>query len=249
MAWFVLNYQHCTFLPEGGAESLQIDCSDATLSEQLRLKSTREKYSSQDRRMEYSHCSLSGMMSRLLEPIIRTREAISKDSGALRTISVLQEASPVRISQSQEREQDWKARVQAYGVRCGELLAKWDRNTSSWRTPQCLLFEDSTECLETLPNWGMTHDGELSELTMQVLHTTESDSGFPEFWATPVTKDKLPPKSEKALLKEAGQRPCRRKPCNLRDQVSQQDKWNEIKGIGKLWLTNMECHTEDEINE
>jgi hypothetical protein len=45
-------------------------------------------------------------------------------------------------------------------------------------------------------------------------------------WATPTTMDTLPPKSEKALMKEATQaRPNRTKPANLRDQVSNMHKW------------------------
>ena len=62
-----------------------------------------------------------------------------------------------------------------------------------------------------------------------------------KMWSTPTTMDTLPPKSEEALLREAGLRPCRRKPSNLRDQVTQQDKWNQIKGLSpegkKTWPT------------
>jgi hypothetical protein len=47
-----------------------------------------------------------------------------------------------------------------------------------------------------------------------------------EKWATPTTMDSLPPKSEKALLREATEvRPGRSKPGNLRDQVSNMKKW------------------------
>ena len=164
----------------GEAESLRIDCSDATLSARLNSRDTRGKSSSHGRRMEYSHCSLSGMMSRLSEPITRTLRRISKASDQSESTSALQEDSLVRICQSQGREPDWTERAQGYGVRCGESLARYDRDTSSWRTPQCLLFEDSTECLETLPSWGSLADGELSELMKQELPTEESASGSGE---------------------------------------------------------------------
>jgi hypothetical protein len=53
-----------------------------------------------------------------------------------------------------------------------------------------------------------------------------TEFGLLEKWATPTTMDKLPPKSEKALHKEATQaRPGRSKPANLRDQVSNMHKW------------------------
>ena len=45
-------------------------------------------------------------------------------------------------------------------------------------------------------------------------------------WSTPTTMDKLPPKSEKALLREATvARPGRSRPANLRDQVSNAVNW------------------------
>jgi hypothetical protein len=65
-------------------------------------------------------------------------------------------------------------------------LAKFDPASSSWRTHQCLLFEDSTECLETLPRWGMMRGGELWELTPPALPTDETESGS---WPTPVSSD------------------------------------------------------------
>ena len=49
-----------------------------------------------------------------------------------------------------------------------------------------------------------------------------------KIWHTPTTMDTLPPKSQEALIKEAATRPNRKNPANLRDMVSQQDKWNEI---------------------
>ena len=49
-----------------------------------------------------------------------------------------------------------------------------------------------------------------------------------KIWHTPTTMDTLPPKSQEALVKEAATRPNRKNPANLRDVVSQQDKWNEI---------------------
>ena len=93
-------------------------------------------------------------------------------SEASEDISASQEDSPARISPLRGKEPDWKERAQGYGARCGGLLARWNPDSSSWRTAQCLLFEDSTECLETLPKWGSLADGELSELTI-LEHPTE----------------------------------------------------------------------------
>jgi hypothetical protein len=69
-------------------------------------------------------------------------------------------------------------------------------------------------------------DGECWE--QQTLEQTikGTEFGLSERWATPTTMDKLPPKSEKALMNEAtNARPNRSKPANLRDQVSNMQNW------------------------
>jgi len=67
-----------------------------------------------------------------------------------------------------------------------ESLAKYDPTSSSWKTRQCSLFEDSDECLETFPRWGMMRDGELWELATPEHLTSENESGF---WPTPQMVD------------------------------------------------------------
>ena len=61
-------------------------------------------------------------------------------------------------------------------------LARFDPVTRSWKTRQCLLFEDSTECLETLPRWGMTVRGECFPLPTLEHDTSAKDFGY---WPTP----------------------------------------------------------------
>ncbi len=94
-------------------------------------------------------------------------------------------ASPAPTFPVQEREQASTERP----VQCGDTwqgsLAKFDPASSSWRTHQCLLFEDSTECLETFPRWGIMRDGELWEQSTQVLRTEETESGL---WPTPCSQ-------------------------------------------------------------
>lgn len=79
----------------------------------------------------------------------------------------------------------WPEKVQEFtesAAECGNTwrgwLAKYDRATSSWRTAQCSLLEDLTECLETLPRSGMTQDGLLWGLQMLERRTSATDSGF-----------------------------------------------------------------------
>ena len=47
------------------------------------------------------------------------------------------------------------------GRTCGASLAKWDRNTCSWKTSQATLFSDSTQCLAHLPKTGLMRCGQL----------------------------------------------------------------------------------------
>jgi hypothetical protein len=131
-----------------------------------------------------------------------------------------------KTSQLQEKEMDLTESEAECGEKWHGLLARYDQDTHSWRTVQCSLLEDLNESLQTLPRWGMTVGGELYLLPTLVQTIDESESGSSEKWATPTTMDKLPPKSETALLKEATvARLGRNKPANLRDQVSNQHKW------------------------
>jgi hypothetical protein len=132
-----------------------------------------------------------------------------------------------KTSQLQEKEMDLTEKEAECGEKWHGLLAKYDQDTHSWRTVQCSLLEDLNESLQTLPRWGMTVGWELYLLPTLVQTIDENESGLSEKWATPTTMDKLPPKSETALLREATvARPGRSKPANLRDQVSNMEKWS-----------------------
>jgi hypothetical protein len=114
---------------------------------------------------------------------------------------------------------------------CGEKwqgsFTKYDRDSCSWKTAQCLLLGGLDEFSETWPRWGLMRDGECWERQTSALRIKETGSGLSQNkWATPTTMDKLPPKSEQALHKEATQaRKGRSKPANLRDQVCNQHMW------------------------
>jgi len=75
-----------------------------------------------------------------------------------------------------------------YGKRWGGLLAKLDQNSSLWKIPQCSLITDSTECLQTFPNWGLMRDGVLWEQTTLAHPTEGNDFGW---WPTPVASDNM----------------------------------------------------------
>ena len=53
-----------------------------------------------------------------------------------------------------------------YGVKCLELYGKLDLNTSSLKTAQCSLFEDSKESYATFPKSGMMRNGNVYRIPL-----------------------------------------------------------------------------------
>jgi hypothetical protein len=135
-------------------------------------------------------------------------------------------ASRVRTSLLLEKVPESTASEAVCGSTWRESSVRYCRNSSSWKTHQCLWEEVLEPSSLTLPKWGMIRNGVLWERITLPLLTSGTESGSSERWATPTTMDKLPPKSADALHKEATQaRPGRSKPANLRDQVSNSHIW------------------------
>src|SRR5690554_5457164 len=72
---------------------------------------------------------------------------------------------------------------------CGRTLPTalgfYDQASSSWRTWQLTLDEDSTLSPKTWPRSGMTRRGQLYALPMSVPATNENDSGCSPLLPTP----------------------------------------------------------------
>lgn len=104
------------------------------------------------------------------------------------------EASPAKTSRQQAKARASTEREADYGASSPVLLAKYDRDTRSWKTPQCSLIEDSVECLETFPKSGTMRGGVLWELTTWAHPTVASESGF---WRipTPLASDGSKPQA------------------------------------------------------
>jgi hypothetical protein len=66
------------------------------------------------------------------------------------------------------------------------LLARFDRDASTWRTPQCSLVEGLDEFSETWPRRGLMLNGESYLLPTPALNICENASGL---WQTPVADD------------------------------------------------------------
>jgi hypothetical protein len=82
-------------------------------------------------------------------------------AGHYRSISSVA-ASPARTSASPEKAQALAASAAAYGRSTLELLARFDRATSSWRTSQLCLDGDLQLFSETWPRSGFQAAGTVS---------------------------------------------------------------------------------------
>lgn len=78
------------------------------------------------------------------------------------------------------------ASAPASGERWHESFARWDPDSSTWKTAQCSLLEEFTEFSQTWPSSGSMSNGECSERPTLERRTSEGESGF---LPTPVTLD------------------------------------------------------------
>ena len=150
------------------------------------------------------------------------------------------------------------ARAPVYGPSLPELLAKYDRDTRSWRTSQHCLLETAAgglaEYSETWPRSGMTRSGIAYQLPPLARLTDETEcgswptprandaekrgniandprNGLPAAvrWATPVARDWKGPGMSKARLQT-------RSPDNLSSQVRALDGSGSLNPMWVEWL-------------
>ena len=154
----------------------EANCLDTEQSAPLSGSHTPKLSLSHDKTMDASRLSRFGMTCR---PLTESRGA--------ELLTWWLAGFHARTSPSQEKAQE----STEPGLECGDIwrgwLAKFDPDSSSWRTAQRSLIEDSGECLETFPRSGMTRGGLLWELP--TLERPTSVTGF-GFWPTPTTRDR-----------------------------------------------------------
>ena len=197
------------------AEYLGENFSDGEQSALLNGSPIQQAYCAPDKMTVFFRLSRFGM----------TYKPLTEDLGK-ELLTLYLEDFRAKTYQQQEKVQELTGSEAECGEKWHASFVKFDPSSSSWKTHQCSLLGDLDEFSETWPQWGLMRDGECWE--QQTLEQTIRGTGFGllEKWATPTTMDKLPPKSEQALLKEPTQaRPGRSKPANLRDQVSNMEKW------------------------
>jgi hypothetical protein len=110
-----------------------------------------------------------------------TFKPLTDDLGEAVLMSFL-EAFPVRTYPAQEKGPELTESEAVCGDTWQESSVKFDPNTCSWKTHQCLWDEDLPESSVTLPKWGMMQNGVLWERTTLPPLTSGTESGS---WPTP----------------------------------------------------------------
>jgi hypothetical protein len=87
-------------------------------------------------------------------------------------------ASRALTSAQQEKAPESTATPQASGSRWPGSWVRWSPASSSWKTAQCSLIEDSAPFSGPWPRWGSMRAGECSELPRLVSTTTGSGCGL-----------------------------------------------------------------------
>ena len=133
---------------------------------------TPQAYSSHGKMTDFSRLSRFGM----------TFKPLTDDLGGA-VLTWCLAVSPAKTSAQPE-----KARASTENeAECGHTwrgsLARFDRDSFSWKTPQCSLLAGLDEFSETWPRWGTMHNGECSEQSMPAHLTSAKESGL---WPTPV---------------------------------------------------------------
>jgi len=159
MSWHYLRVQE--------AESLQDICSGGELLPPLKSKITHAEFYCNGKLMDSYLDSLSGTT------FAHLTGKLGEEKSMLSQVDSL-----AKICQPQEKAQDLTESDQDSGEKWQGSFAKYNPDTHSLRTPQCLLFEDSTEFCATLPRWGLMLDGELWEQQTLVQNTRGIESGL-----------------------------------------------------------------------
>lgn len=164
-------YENCTSLPELVAASSLGSCLGTEQSAPSSGSHTHKPCLWHDKTMEHSRLSRFGMTCKPLTAI-HGAELLTSWLAAFR----------VKTSALPETAQELTESVVECGTTWPGSLAKFDPDTSSWKTAQRSLLEDWAEFSETWPRWGLMRAGECWERQTLVPRTSESASGF---WPTP----------------------------------------------------------------
>jgi hypothetical protein len=148
-------------------EYLAGNFSDGEQSVPLSGNPIQQAYCAPDKMTDFSRLSRFGMT---YKPLTETRgeELLTLFRAGFRAKTLAQPAKAMGLMEND----------QACGDTWRGWLAKYNPDTSLWKTPQCSLLGEEQESLEILPRWGMTVNGLLWELPTLEPITKGTESGF-----------------------------------------------------------------------
>jgi hypothetical protein len=161
------DYANSHSLPGLVEEYLGENYSDGEPSVQSSGNPTQLAYLHPDKMTDFSRISRFGM----------TFKPLTENRGE-ELLTLYLEDFHAKTSPRQEKEQESLESEVECGATWQGSLAKYDLNTSLWKTPQCSLLEESTEYLGIWPKWGLMQDGECWALTLQDLIISDKESGL-----------------------------------------------------------------------
>jgi hypothetical protein len=145
-------------------EYLAGNFSDGEQSAPLNGNPIQQAYCAPDKMTGFSRLSRFGM----------TYKPLTESRGE-ELLTLFREGFHVKTSQPQGKAMDFMEKDQECGITWRGWLAKYDPNTSLWKTPQCSLLGEEQESLVILPKWGMTVNGLLWE--QQTLEPITKETG------------------------------------------------------------------------
>ena len=157
------------------AEYLGENFSDGEQSAPLSGKPTPQAYLSHDKMTDSWSRFPSGMMCKPLT-----------ESRGEELLMSFREAFLVPTLVPLEKEQELTEKHQECGEKWQGSFAKYDQDSSLWKTHQCSLVGDLEEFLEIWPQWGLMRDGECWEQMTLAQGTKETEFGL---LPTPVSSD------------------------------------------------------------
>jgi len=147
------NLEHCTCLRDREVVSYVISSLDTDPLQPSKSTPIVSKFCKRDNKTALCPGS---PYSQMLPPLTATR-----GEGSL---TALAEDSRVRISQAPEKERVSAESALASGLSTLASFARFDHDSSLWRTPQCSLLAGLDLFLETWPRWGLMQNGVCWEL-------------------------------------------------------------------------------------
>jgi len=157
------------------AEFSEANCLDGEPSAQSNGNPIQQAYCAPDKMTGFSRLSRFGMTYKPLTGS-RGEELLTWYLAAFHAKTLAQ----------QERAQESTVSAQECGEKWRASFTKFNRDTLSWKTHQCLLLGDLEPFLETWPQWGLMRDGECWEQRTLEQTIRGTESGLSQaMWLTP----------------------------------------------------------------